>query len=58
MGIRRKLIFSLLLISLLGASLGAIAVWSNRQLIEQLTLSENHLRRAIDLSIRISNEIK
>jgi len=58
MSIRKKLIFSLLLISLLGASLGAIAVWSNRQLINELTFSEKHLRSAIDLSIKIGSEVK
>lgn len=58
MGIRQKLILSFMLISLLGASLGVIAIWSNQQLINQLVFKEKPTRFAIQAANDISTEAK
>jgi diguanylate cyclase (GGDEF)-like protein len=54
MSIRTKLILSFIIISLLGASLGVIAIWSNQQLIEQLAFKEKPTRFAIQSARQIS----
>ena len=58
MSIRTKLILSFMVISLLGAGLGTIAIWSNQKLIEQLAFSEKPTRFAIHSAKQISVHAK
>lgn len=58
MSIRTKLILSFLSISLLGAGLGSIAIWSNKKLIEQLSFSEKPTRFAVHSAKQIGVHAK
>jgi diguanylate cyclase (GGDEF)-like protein len=55
MSIRVKLILSFMLIFFLGATLGGIALWSNQQLIKQLSLKENHIRTTINALVKANS---
>jgi len=55
MSIRVKLILSFMLIFFLGATLGGIALWSNQQLIKQLSLKENHIHTTINALVKANS---
>ena len=44
-----------MLIFFLGATLGGIALWSNQQLIKQLSLKENHIRTTINALVKANS---